>query len=421
LALDDIRDYPAYVLLGEPGAGKTTAFEMEALAAGTKPMSARDFIALSPPPEWAEKPIYIDGLDEVRAGSTDNLTPLDAIRGKLVQIGQPVFRLSCREADWLGSDRDRLNRITPQGVAVLHLDDLTDEQVRCILSQNHGVNDTDTEAFMETARARGLETLLRNPQSLGMLAEAVQNGWPDSLEDTFDLACQRLATEHNRQHRDVTRHRRPTPDKLLEAAGQLCAIQLLGGLAGFALDEDAADIAFPTLQSVGLDITQAHRQALASRLFEGRGNEDRREATHRRIAEFLAARHMARQIDQTGLPLGRIRAVITAGDGGVVSDLRGLHAWLAVLCPSARNILVEADPLGVVLYGDVKSFPADDKRRVLNALGRETQRYPWFRSQDWSAPPFGTLADPGSVGSFREILESPDRDQAHESLVDCVL
>jgi hypothetical protein len=274
---------------------------------------------------------------------------------------------------------------------------------------------------METARARGLETLLRNPQSLGMLAEAVQNGWPDSLEDTFDLACQRLATEHNRQHRDVTRHRRPTPDKLLEAAGQLCAIQLLGGLAGFALDEDAADIAFPTLQSVGLDITQAHRQALASRLFEGRGNEDRREATHRRIAEFLAARHMARQIDQTGLPLGRIRAVITAGDGGVVSDLRGLHAWLAVLCPSARNILVEADPLGVVLYGDVKSFPADDKRRVLNALGRETQRYPWFRSQDWSAPPFGSLADPGSVGSFREILESPDRDQAHESRVDCVL
>lgn len=419
LALEEIRDRPAYVLLGEPGAGKTTAFEMEAQAAGTVPVSARDFIALPPLPEWAEKPVFIDGLDEVRAGSADNMTPLDAIRRKLVQIGQPVFRLSCREADWLGSDRDRLNRITPQGVAVFHLDDLTDEQVRSILSQDHGVS--DHEDFIQTARARGLEALLRNPQSLKMLAEAVEGGWPDSLTDTFELACQRLATEHNRQHRDVTRNRRLAPDRLLEAAGQLCAIQLLGGLAGFALDEDAADVAHPTLQSVGLDLTQAHRQALASRLFESRGNEDRREATHRRIAEFLAARYIARQIDQEGLPLGRIRSVITAGDSGVISDLRGLHAWLAALCAGARHTLIEADPLGAVLYGDVKSFPTNDKRRVLTALGREAQRYPWFRSQDWNAPPFGSLADRESAACFRDILESPDRDQAHESLVDCVL
>lgn len=419
LPLEEIRHYPAYVLLGEPGAGKTTAFEMEARAAGTDPISARDFIALPPRPEWAEKPIFIDGLDEVRAGSTDNLTPLDAIRQKLVQIGQPAFRLSCREADWLGSDRDRLNRIASQGVAVFHLDDLTDEQARSILSEDYGVS--VPEAFIETARARGLEALLRNPQSLGMLAEAVEDGWPDNLTDTFEVACQRLATEHNRQHRDVTRNRCLTPDKLLEAAGQLCAIQILGGLAGFALDEDSASAAYPTLQSAGLDITESHRQALASRLFEGRGNEDRREATHRRIAEFLAARHIARQIDKAGLPLGRICSVMTAGDGGVVSDLRGLHAWLAALCSTARKTLIEIDPLGVVLYGDVKRFPEDDKRRVLNALGREAQRYPWFRSQDWNAPPFGSLADPSSAGYFREILESPDRDQAQESLVDCVL
>lgn len=419
LSLDEIREIHAYVLLGEPGAGKTTAFEMEAQAAGTQPVSARDFIVLALPPDRTRKPIFIDGLDEVRAAGTDNMTPLDAIRQNLVRIGQPVFRLSCREADWLGSDRDRLNAITPQGVRVFHLDDLTDEQVRCILSLNLGVSDPDT--FIETARDRGLEALLRNPQSLGLLAEAVQGGWPENLKDTFELACQRLVTEHNRQHRDVTRNQRLTPDALLGAAGQLCAVQLLGGLAGFALDEDAADSAYPTLQSVGLLVTEAHRHALRGRLFEGRGNEDRREATHRRIAEFLAARYMANQIDKAGLPLSRVRSVITAGDGGVVSDLRGLHAWLAALCPGARNALIEADPLGTVLYGDVKSFPANDKRSVLDALGREAQRYPWFRSQDWSAPPFGALADRESVACFRDILESRDRNQAHESLVDCVL
>ncbi|SIQ68327.1 hypothetical protein SAMN05421829_10621 [Aromatoleum tolulyticum] len=419
LALEDIRDRPAYVLLGEPGAGKTTAFGMEAAAAGTEPVSARDFIALPPRPEWLGKPIFIDGLDEVRAGSIDNVAPLDAIRHKLLQIGQPVFRLSCREADWLGSDREHLDSITPQGVAVFHLDDLTDEQVGVVLSQDHRIPDPD--AFMESARARGLEALLRNPQNLGMLAEAVHDGWPDNLKDAFELACRRLAHEHNRQRRDVTRNRRIAADKLLDAAGQLYAIQLLGGLAGFALDEDAATAAYPALQDLGLDIGEALRQALESRLFAGHGNVDRREPAHRRIAEFLAARYVTRQIDHAGLPLGRIRAVMEAGDGGVVSDLRGLHAWLAVLFPSARRTLVEADPLGVVLYGDVRAFTADDKRCVLNALSREALRYPWFRSQDWNAPPFGALADRESVDHFREILESPDRSQAHESLVDCVL
>lgn len=419
LALEDIRDRPAYVLLGEPGAGKTTAFRAEAAVVGTEPVSARDFITLPPRPEWFGKPIFIDGLDEVRAGSTDNLAPLDAIRHKLLQTGQPVFRLSCREADWLGSDRARLDSISPQGVAVFHLDDLTDAQIGILLA--HDLRVPDPDAFMEKARARGLEALLRNPQNLGMLAEAVHDGWPDTLKDTFELACRRLAHEHNRLHRDATRNRHIATDKLLHAAGQLLAIQLLGGLAGFALDEDAATAAYPVLRNIGLDIGEAHRQALESRLFAGHGKVDRCEPAHRRIAEFLAARYVTRQIDHAGLPLGRIRAVMEAGDGGVVSDLRGLHAWMAVLCPSARKTLVEADPLGVVLYGDVKAFAPDEKRCVLNALSREARRYPWFRSQDWNAPPFGALADRESIDHFREILESPDRSQAHESLVDCVL
>lgn len=419
LALEDIRDRPAYVLLGEPGAGKTTAFRMEAAAAGIQPVSARDFIVLPPPPNWGGKPIFIDGLDEVRAGSTDNLAPLDAIRHKLLQLGLPVFRLSCREADWLGSDRERLDSIAPQGVAVFHLDDLTDQQIGILLAQDHGIRDPD--AFIEKAHERRLEALLRNPQNLEMLAEAVRDGWPDNLKDTFELACRRLAQEHNRLHRDVARSRRIAPDKLLDAAGQLFAIQLLGGLTGFALDEDAAATAYPSLRDLGLDIVEAHRQVLQSRLFAGYGKVDRREAAHRRIAEFLAARHVAWQIDHAGLPLGRIRTLMEAGDGGVVSDLRGLYAWLAVLCPSARKTLVEADPLGIVLYGDVRDFAADDKHCVLNALSRETRRYPWFRSQNWNASPFGALADHESGAHFREILESPDRSQAHESLVDCVL
>ncbi|MBK8121383.1 MAG: hypothetical protein IPK39_21185 [Sulfuritalea sp.] len=121
------------------------------------------------------------------------------------------------------------------------------------------------------------------------------------------------------------------------------------------------------------------------------------------------------------MPPGRVLALMSAGDGGIVADLRGLHAWLAVHCLSARTGLIERDPLGIVLYGDLRGFSTNDKKRLLEALGREAKRYPWFRSRDWNAPPFGALADQGMCADFREILAANARDEAHESLLDCVL
>ena len=111
------RDAPAYVLLGDPGAGKTTAFEIEREALGEQAclVSARDFLTFDPQhhPEWRGKTLFIDGLDEVRAGSSDARTPFDAIRGRLDTLEKPRFRLSSREADWLGAnDRNRLEAVS---------------------------------------------------------------------------------------------------------------------------------------------------------------------------------------------------------------------------------------------------------------------------------------------------------------------
>ena len=58
---------------------------------------------------------------------------------------------------------------------------------------------------------------------------------------------------------------------------------------------------------------------------------------HRHIAEFLGARHLAQLIDGAGgLPIQRILALITGADGGVVTEMRGLSAWLAAQCPRAH-------------------------------------------------------------------------------------
>ena len=91
--LDHFREEPAYVLLGDPGAGKTTAFDRECAALGNDALqvSPRDLIhfEVADHPEWFGKTLFIDGLDEVRAGAPDARTPFDRIRQKLDALGRP--------------------------------------------------------------------------------------------------------------------------------------------------------------------------------------------------------------------------------------------------------------------------------------------------------------------------------------------
>ena len=78
-------------------------------------LPASDFLAFAKTREaaWSRKTLFIDGLDEVRAGSGDPRIPLNKIRRRLDALERPRFRLSCRAADWLGSDQERLRVVSP--------------------------------------------------------------------------------------------------------------------------------------------------------------------------------------------------------------------------------------------------------------------------------------------------------------------
>ena len=420
--LETFRDTPAYVLLGDPGAGKTTAFEAEcaALRENACLVTARDFLTFNPQshPEWHDKTLFIDGLDEIRVGADDAHTPFNQIRGRLDELGKPRFRLSCREADWLGAnDQKHLESVSPDSkVTVLRLNPLTNSDIADILNARPDINDAD--AFIAAAEERGVDGLLANPQTLKMLADVVAQGggWPKSRKETFERACDQMVREHNEEHEAAQESNSPpTPDQLLDAAGRLCAIQLISGAAGHTL-RGQPDEEYPALDQCNYDSLEMLRYALATKLFKGI-SDNRFAPIHRHIAEFLGARHLA-GIIKSGLPARRVIALIAGEDDTVVTEMRGLSAWLAAHCEDARADLIERDPIGVGLYGDIRDFFTDEKRALLESLNSEGVRL----DSVWRmTAAFGALATPDMEPALKAILSDSNRDRDHQMFTDFVL
>ena len=420
--LEAFRDVPAYVLLGDPGAGKTTAFEAEceALEERAYLITARDFQTFDPQshPEWRDKTLFIDGLDETRVGANDARTPFDQIRGRLDALGKPHFRLSCREADWLGAnDQKHLESVSPDSkVTVLRLNPLTDSDIADILNDRSDIG--DAQAFIAAAEERRVYELLKNPQTLNMLADVVaqSGGWPNSRKETFEMACGQMVREPNEEHQAAQESSSPPAlDQLIDAAGRLCAVQLISGVAGFTLRGQTAED-YPAPDQCDYDRREVLQSALGTMLFKSESN-NRFSPVHRHIAEFLGARHLA-QIIGTRLPARRVIALIEGQDGTVVTEMRGLSAWLAAHSKDARADLIERDPIGVGLYGDIREFSTDEKHALLESLDREASRL----DSAWRmTAAFGALATPTMEPVLRAILTDPSREKEHLLFTDFVL
>lgn len=395
------------VVLGDPGAGKTELFRQLARAADGHFITVRNFLNTPAEALPCDKSLWLDGLDETRGGRGDR-GAIDRLVQKLHVVRPRALRLSCRVADWLGtSDLSALASyfdLCGGAPVVVQLQPLGRDEQWQILSA-HGRSDPG--GFLDDAQHRGLDGMLSNPQTLLMLHLAVQDAaWPTTRESLFEKATTLLLREPNVEHNeraDVVHQQ--TLASVTDAAGALCALRLVSDCAGFSLQPEGTD-EMPGWREIPLAEPAAIQAALRRRAFASAVEPDVADYLHRTIAEYLGAGWIAGKI-AAGLPLGRVQALLGV-DGQPASSLRGLHAWLAVRSPESAPALIDADPMGIVMYADAARLPPGDKRRLLSALWRTAERDPWFYHGAYAAYGVGALSDPAMADTFRDLLSTAD-------------
>ncbi|ABB24665.1 NACHT domain-containing protein [Pelodictyon luteolum] len=415
--LDALRSIPAWVLLGEPGAGKSSAFRMEADATEGILIPIARFISADPESGWKNRTLFLDGLDENRSTGTNQQAILYQIHRKLRQLGSPNFRISCRATDWYGqSDKEAIISASPDARLPLYvLEPLNEENILQILGDNF--NRSDGKALIEKAKTYGIEALLRNPQTLQLIAEALDGkSWPANRKETYEFACGKLAQEGNKSHRDRHRQHRHETEQLLRAAGQILATLLFAGKQGVALDPSVENEHFPTIGKLQPKDMPSAEAALGSRLFvPAAGREERLEPTHRSVAEYLGARWIGKEIDRHGLPLKRVFNLMCGRDGKAVDGLRGLYGWLATETHTARTSMIRSDPLSVALYGDPRAMGTDDKKLLLQEIHAAFRDNPTILREPGNIETLWSLFDPDLRDTYLDGLEDPGRDDATQT------
>lgn len=407
--LDDFSSSHGLVILGSPGMGKTEVFKQAARTdSDGKYVTARNFPLLQQA-GLVGKTLYIDALDEARPDKTEQ-DKIDRIVQRLCELGSPKFRISCREADWLGSiDLSVLSAVKEdeEQPLVLRLEPLTNDDVRLLLQ---AFGEANPDKFIEDATAKNLGYLLDNPATLNLLTETVQKngGWPITKTDLLKKACDILIKEANGQHHLIGT--KFDGEQLLEIAGHISAVMLFGGLDYVSMKQDSHEGLW--IGKIG-DNPEICFEVIRRRIFRV-PEENKIIPIHRIVTEHLAASYLANKVIKKKLPCERVVALMLAQDDKPAIDLRGLFASFASIDPDNTGRLIESDPIGVVLYGDPASLPIAKKRKLLNAIISLSKADPYFRvvgvddRSSYSARHlFGALGVSDLKNNLKTIIDDP--------------
>ena len=389
-----LRSEPV-VVLGEPGMGKTELLKSIAAVEGTAYCRAQQLINRVRPETLLgnAKKLVIDALDEVSAQADGDA--VDLVLRKLGELGYPPFILSCRAGEWRAAISARAIADQYEGASPLeaHLYPLDRGDQYELLTQLIG-DQARARLLLDHFERFGLD-FLGNPQTLELIsALPLDRPLPATGAALFEQAIETLTKERNPLKQDLPR------EAVLDAAGAAFAALILTGNARI-VDKprgtiDPADKALPLVEVEAFD--QGHvRQAANTKLFAT--DHDGLTYAHRRVGEFVGARWLAERADTRAK---RQRLLELCRSHGLVpASLRGIHAWLAH-DPQLANAVIDADPMGVVEYGDAEALTADQTRRLFASLERLAADNPRF--MEWRGYRATSLVTPPLVAEVKRVL-----------------
>lgn len=379
--LDELRDVPVIVVLGERGAGKTVTLEQEhALlqAQGASvalvnlgqdvfdtSVAAADLRhLLRVPDSLAERYVLLDSLDE---GLSDipglAMALLRELRETTPEQRTRIrLRITCRTTRWPEALEDGLRKLwtDEDDIALLALTPLTRQDMQTA-AEAHNL---DGAEFADLITARHLTALAEHPVTLIPLLKARQDGeaLPETVSEAYQQACRTLCTE-SRKESFERRQARPAVNHLLEVARWVAAaLQFSRGTALVDRAPQAGEIHLDTLSAArvpGLIPEEPCRRhellhLTESALFTSVGLH-RWVFAHRTYQEHLAAEYLRDRID----PVVRAE-LLWAGSGSarhILPEHEEVAARLATDDPALFDDLTAHDPW-VTLLADLPALPA---------------------------------------------------------------
>lgn len=387
VGIETFSDAKVLVVLGDPGAGKTTLLESLAEAGGALITARRASIRDGSVP--STRPL-IDGLDEVAGDITE---AMETISARLSAADSPPVVLSCRVQDWrTGTALHQLEETYGKDVVrVAVLQPLDEAGVLIILNGKT----PDPRTFVRTAKSKGLQGFMENPNDLLLLVDATRSGWPTTRTELLENATSVVLAEDNDFHAG---RREAEPDDVKAASGWISATLLIAGVDD--VQADGSGLADPAV--IGLSRATV-AQAMKSRLFAG-PTTGLVHVRHKTIAEFLAGRWLAGVVDSAKTEQ-RIRALLLAPDGSPPASLRAVYAWLVhFLDPGRVETWLAADPVSLVLHGDASAFADTLKVKLLDALAAHVVKDPSLGGYVDQGDRWAGLYSPGTTPHIISLL-----------------
>ena len=430
--LAELEAYPALVLLGEPGIGKSATLQREyervsALPARRNIVSAyvdlnvtssedrlyRRIFESSEVAAWKEGDtrlcLLLDSLDEAML-RIETVPHVLAEGIKSLPTDRLSVRVACRTAVWPAATLGRtLTGIWGEsGLGVFELAPLRRRDVVIALAAN-GI---DPNEFIPKLFGAQAVAFAIKPLTLKMLIGFYKRDGrlPTSTGDLYRQGCLALCEEPSDSRRETCRRGHLNGRQRLRVAGRIAVTTMLrhrfavwNGPETETPSEDLPaptvsgareDGDFPTFTTTDDDVLEV----LDTGLFTARG-ERRMGWAHQTYGEFLAANYLV----EKGVPPQTILKALTHPRGGLIPPLAIIGAWAASLNPELRASLIATDPW-TLLRGDLSKWAATDLAALVASLLAYVEQGRFYEYFFGVSETYERLKHPGLAAQLRATL-----------------